>query len=201
MFGIACFQSASKVTHLSKVVFFDSMEEIEVKILNIDGPKVEEKLVSLGAKKVFDGEIESLFFDFKNRAIAKSKNVIRLRREGAKSVLTFKKFLSNEAVKDVEEVEVAVSDLTKMKRILEFLGLSTTSSTRKHRVSYSLGKVNFDIDKYKQQYAHIPEFLEIEAEDAGTIHKYANLLGFTREDCVPWSTEQLVSYYSKKTSK
>jgi adenylate cyclase class 2 len=177
------------------------MEEIEVKILNVDGRQVEEKLIRLGAKKVFDGDIESLFFDFRNHAIIKARNLVRLRREGNKTILTFKKFLSNKAVKDVEEVEVVVSDMAKMKRILEFLGLSETSRMQKHRVSFSLGQVHFDIDKYKGQYAYIPEFLEIEAEDADTIHKYAKLLGFTIEDCLPWSTEELANYYSRKASK
>ncbi|MGD0160073.1 MAG: class IV adenylate cyclase [Candidatus Bathyarchaeia archaeon] len=177
------------------------MEEIEVKILNVDGRQVEEKLIRLGAKKVFDGEIESLFFDFEDSAMSKAKNVVRLRREDNKTILTFKKFLSNKAVKDVEEIGVVVSDMAKAKKILEFLGLSTTSSTKKDRLSYSLGQVHFDIDKYKGEHAYIPEFLEIEAEDADTIHKYAKLLGFSIKDCLPWSTEELVSYYSRKTSK
>jgi len=174
------------------------MEEIEVKILNVDRHQVEKKLIRLGAKKMFDGEIESLFFDFRNHAIIKAGNLVRLRREGDVTILTFKKFLSNKAVKDVEEVEVVVSDMARMKSILEFLGLSKTSSMQKHRVSYNLGQVHFDIDKYKGQYAYIPEFLEIEAEDADTIHKCAKLLGFTTEDCLPWSTEELVNYYSGK---
>ena len=177
------------------------MEEIEVKILKVDRRQIEEKLVRLGANKVFDGQIESVFFDFKNHAIAKVRNLLRLRREDDKTILTFKKFLGNRAVKEVEEVEVIVSDIAKMKRILEFLGLSETSSMEKHRVSYCIDQVRFDIDKYKRQYAYIPEFLEIEAEGAETIHKYAKLLGFTVGDCLPWSTEELVKYYSGKTSK
>jgi predicted adenylyl cyclase CyaB len=176
------------------------MEEIEVKILNIDRRQVEDQLRRLGAKKVFDGEIESFFFDFKNHAMIQARNVVRLRREGDEAILAFKKFLSNEAVKTVEEVEVGVSDMEKMEKILEFLGLSITSSMHKHRVSYRLGHVHFDLDKYEKEHAYIPEFLEIEAEDADTIHEYAKQLGFTFEDCLPWSTEELVNYYSKKRS-
>ena len=177
------------------------MEEIEVKILNVDGRQVERKLILLGAEKVFDGEVETFFFDFKNHAMIKAKNLVRLRRESDRTLLTFKKFLSNEEVKAVEEYEVVVSDMEKMKRILEFLGLSMTQSMQKHRASYRLDQVHFDLDRYEREYAHIPEFLEIEANDASTIHKYAKLLGFTVEDCLPWSTEDLVNYYSRKTSK
>src|SRR5208337_4315563 len=99
------------ITHLSYSLFpLESMQEIEVKILNVDGRQIKEKLIHLGAKKVFDGEIETFFFDFKNQAMVKARNVIRLRREGDTTVLTFKKFLSNEDVKAVEEFEVVVSD-------------------------------------------------------------------------------------------
>ena len=48
----------------------------------------------------------------------------------------------------------------------------------KHRVSYRLDKLRFDIDRYFGSYAYIPEFMEIEAENVDLIHKYAALLGF-----------------------
>lgn len=41
------------------------MEEIEVKILEVNRTKIERTLAGLGAKKVFDGNLETLFFDFK----------------------------------------------------------------------------------------------------------------------------------------
>ena len=177
------------------------MQEIEVKILNVDRRRIERTLTSLGAEKMFDGHVETLLFDFKNRALAKAKNLIRLRKEDDKTVLTFKKFLGNEAAKTVEEYEVVVSDIENMKKILESLGLSVTESMQKHRVSYRLSRAHFDIDRYEREYAYIPEFMEIEAESIETLHKYAKLLGFTTEDCLPWSTEDLVNYYTKKTSK
>ena len=177
------------------------MQEIEVKILNVDRQRIEERLLSLGAEKVFDGHIENLFFDFKNRALAEAKNLVRLRKEDDKAVLTFKKFLGNKAAKTAEEYEVAVSDMENMKKILESLGLSMTEEMQKHRVSYRLSRTQFDIDKYEREYGYIPEFLEIEAESIDTIHKYAKLLGFTIDDCLPWSTKDLVKYYTMKTSK
>jgi adenylate cyclase class IV len=85
-----------------------------------------------------------------------------------------------------------------MKKILESLGLSVTESTRKHRVSYDLKRAHFDFDEYKGEYAYIPEFLEIEAESIASIHKYAGLLGFGPEKCLPWSTKDITKYYSSK---
>ena len=88
-----------------------------------------------------------------------------------------------------------------MKKILENLGLTVTESMEKHRVSYTLDHVRFDIDRYFGSYGYIPEFMEIEAKNIGLIHKYAELLGFKAKDCLPWSTNELIQHYSIKKSE
>jgi adenylate cyclase class IV len=65
-----------------------------------------------------------------------------------------------------------------MQAILQDLGLSATESMKKHRVSYQLDDVHFDFDQYLDEYAFIPEFMEIEAKNASTIRQYAKKLGF-----------------------
>ena len=177
------------------------MRELEVKILEVNGDRIEEILANLGAKRVFDGKIETLLFDFKDGAIAKAKNVLRLRNEKNKAELTYKKVLDNKEVKVAEEYSVEVSDLERMKKILEHLGLSVVESMQKHRVSYSLDCLHFDIDRYTGDYSYIPELLEIEAENIDLIHKYAEILGFKAKDCLPWSTNDLIHYYSSKKGK
>ncbi len=116
------------------------MNEIEVKILNIHRLKVEESLLRLGAVKIFDGEASALFFDFKDCSIAKSHSVIRLRKEGDLTMLTFKKVLSKQGAKVAQESSVEVSDLFEMKKILENLGLSITGSTQKRRSKEDSGR-------------------------------------------------------------
>ncbi len=177
------------------------MKEVEVKILEGDRIRIEKTLTSLGGKKIFDGDIQTLFFDFKNRAIIKSKNVLRLRREQNKTELTYKKVSVTKAAKVAEEYSVEVSNLEMMKKILENLGLSITESMKKHRVSFVLDHVRFDIDRYTDDYGYIPEFLEIEAENNDLIRKYAALLGFEDKDCLPWSTSELIHHYTFKKSK
>ena len=172
------------------------MKEVEVKILEIDRKKVEETLSHLGAKKVFDGEIQTLFLDFPDRRIIKAKDVLRLRREGSKAELTYKKVRFTQSSKTAEEYSVEVSNLETTKLILENLGLNVTESMEKHRLSYKLEAARFDIDRYFGSYGFIPEFMEIEAQDTGLIHKYAGLLGFKPEDCLPWSTTELIQHYS-----
>ncbi len=174
------------------------MKEIEAKILQINKEKIEAALASLGATKVFDGEIQTFFFDFKDSSIVKAKNVLRLRKEQDKTELSFKKIKITQTAKVAEEYSVEVSDLEMTEKILESLGLQVTENMQKLRVSYLLDNGRFDIDRYLDKYAFIPEFLEIEAENESAIHIFAGLLGFKPEDCLPWSTNELISYYSPK---
>ena len=177
------------------------MQETEVKILEVNRKKIEQTLNGLGAKKVFDGDIQTLFFDFEDGRIVKAKDVLRLRREQDKTEVTYKKVHVTQTVKKAQEYTVEVSNMEVMKEILENLGLTATESMQKHRVSYTLDHVRFDIDRYFGSYDYIPEFMEIESENIGLIHKYAELLGFKAEDCLPWSTNELIQHYSIKKSK
>jgi predicted adenylyl cyclase CyaB len=177
------------------------MQETEVKILEVDRKKIEQTLTGLGAKKVFDGDIQTLLFDFEDGRIVKAKDVLRLRKEQDKTEVTYKKVYATQTAKEAQEYTVEVSNVEIMKKILENLGLTVTESMEKHRVSYTLDHVRFDIDRYFGSYGYIPEFMEIEAEDTGLIHKYAELLGFKAKDCLPWSTNELIQHYSIKKSK
>lgn len=174
------------------------MEEIEVKILEVNRTTVEKTLAGLGARKVFDGDIETLFFDFQEGTIIKQKNVLRLRKEQDKIELTYKKVHVTQKAKTAEEYSVEVSSLETMEKILENLGLSIIDRTQKHRVSYTLDGARFDFDRYSGDYGYIPEFLEIEAKSIDLLYKYAELLGFKAKDCLPWSTTDLIKHYSQK---
>ncbi len=171
------------------------MHEIEVKILEVNRKEVEAKLVQFGAKKVFEGELNAVMFDFEDERIKNAKDLLRLRKAGNKVILTYKKFTGISDVKDLKEIEVDVSDFNKMKAMLEELGLAVVESTRKTRISYQLEGVHFDFDKYLDENIFIPELLEIEAEDNIVLHKYINLLGFERKDCKPWNFFEVKEYY------
>jgi adenylate cyclase, class 2 len=177
------------------------MKETEVKILEVNRQKIEEKLTPLNAKKIFDGNIQTLFLDFKDAAIVKQGNLLRLRKNTQKTELTYKNVKHMQTVKIAEEYSVEVSDLETMLRILQNLGLNVTGCMEKHRLSYKLENAQFDIDQYTGDYAFIPEFLEIEAENISQIYKYAEVLGFKPKDCLPWSTEEVIQHYTKMKEK
>ena len=171
-------------------------KEIEIKILGIDRSSLVERLISLGAEKVFDDEIHALYYDFPDNSIRRKGCTLRLRREGEKSVFTLKKDLESTEAKIREEHEIEVSDFAGMKRLLETLGMNAWLDMKKHRTSYKLKGVRFEIDAYHDAYSYIPQFLEIEGHDIETIYAYAELLGFKKNDCKPWDILQVAAYYS-----
>jgi adenylate cyclase class 2 len=175
--------------------------ETEIKILEIDRKKLEKKLRSLGAKKLFDDEIHALYYDTADRSIRRQKGTFRLRREGGISVLTFKAHVDNSAAKVREETEVTVSDFDAMRSILKSIGFSPWLEMKKHRTTYTLPGFHFEFDRYTGEFGFIPEFLEIEGPDTKAIYESAAALGFSKEDCRPWDALQVAEYYSARKKR
>jgi adenylate cyclase class 2 len=173
------------------------MQEIEVKILEIDPADLCRKLEALGAQKSFDGEMSAIFFDFPDGSIRNAGDVLRLRAEGDTSVLAYKKHISREGAKVMAEYETVVSEPHSMLEILRALGLSRIAGTRKHRIEYRLGDAHLVIDDYHDELAYIPPFLEIEAPGKDQLSALAQQLGFRPEDCLNWDTYDLVKHYGK----
>jgi adenylate cyclase class 2 len=175
-----------------------NMKEIEVKILEVDRDALEARLVILGAEKIFDGPMHGFIFDDEERSIKKSGKLIRLRKEGDKVILALKIKNDSKRAKSAEELEVEVDDFDTMKVIIENMGLNVIHDLKKHRVEYEVDDVRFAFDKYEGDYSHIPEFLEIEAEDEDILFRYVKLLGFSESDCKAWSGWDVFEHYKKK---
>jgi predicted adenylyl cyclase CyaB len=176
---------------------FNCVKEVEVKILEINKQKVVDTLVKLNADKVFDDDILTIFLDFDDCQIHKRRDVLRLRQEGSNAELTYKEIKFSSTAKTAQEYTIKLSDLESTITILQKIGLSITQEMKKHRLSYKIGDVRFDIDRYVGEFGFIPEFLEIEGSTK-EIKKYAGMLGFQEKDCLPWSTDELIAHYTKK---
>lgn len=174
------------------------MHEIEVKILGIDMAAVTAKLIALGARKTFDNEIHALYFDTPDSALRRKGTTLRLRREGRRAVLAVKRDISDDGAKVREEQEIEVSDFDTGRSMLASLGLGVWLEMKKHRVSFELSGLHFELDRYNDEYAYIPEFLEIEGPSLGVIHEYAAMLGFAAEDCRPWDAVDIARHYAER---
>lgn len=130
------------------------MNEIEVKILDIDGESIRRKLEVMGAQKKFEGTIVAHFFRGPNG------KKIRLRQMGDTCYVTAKQKVGSDRMLHNEEYEVETSDFGAMAKILEIAGLEKYGGSIKTRVSYILGDITFDLDNYPG----IPEYVEVEAQ-------------------------------------
>jgi adenylate cyclase class 2 len=169
------------------------MEEIEVKVLEIDKEKVVKKLLDLGAEKVFEGDIYALTYDFEDEYLTKSNSLIRLRKKGEKVFLTYKKGISTEGAKIMKELESEVGDFDDMNEMLNELNLKPIKEYKKKRTTYKLGDVLFEIDEYKG----IPAYLEIEAPSVDVINKYIDKLGIDKNKVKSWTGKELLEHYNK----
>lgn len=179
-----------------RVVF--TMKEIELKVLDIDREQLEKKIVDLGAQKVFDGVVITQFYDFPDGSIQKAKDLIRLRLKGDAAFITYKRFIDRDDVKARDEFEVQVSDFDTADEILRGLGLNKTLRIMKERVSYRLDDVQFEFDRHLDEYAFIPDFLEIEGKAFGVVERYCELLGIAKNALKPWSFFDVADFYKKE---
>ncbi len=173
------------------------MKEIEVKILDINRQEIETKLIELGAKKIFEGELEAIFFDNKESSIRTSKQTFRLRKEENKIFITHKKIIPSKDLKIRDETEIEVSDFEVARKLICAIGFKEISTSKKRRISYKLNNVKIEFDKLLDDQDFVPEFLELESENEESIFEFANILGFKKEDCKAWTGKDVINYYSK----
>ncbi|TAE60170.1 MAG: class IV adenylate cyclase [Bacteroidetes bacterium] len=173
------------------------MLEVEVKILEIRREEVEQRLLSLGAVKTFDGEMYALFYDRPDGSLSARGDVLRLRREGDSTALVYKSPVSREGAKIMQEYETTVGSLEVVHQILEQLDIRPIKKTRKFRTQYDLSGVHIAIDDYQDEMEAIPVFMEIEAPELQSLTQTAALLGFGPDQFLTWSTYELAQHYLK----
>jgi adenylate cyclase class 2 len=166
------------------------MRETEVKILEVDKTMLEKKLKKLGAKKVFEGKLTAILFKSKQ----KPELIIRLRKSANQTQFTVKKIITQKDAKIADEKEIDIIDFEKMHEILLMLGLKQKGKLSKYRVSYELGNIRFDFDKYPG----VPCFLEVEAENKNELKKGVRLLGIDYSETKTWITSDIFKHYHKK---
>lgn len=171
------------------------MNEIEVKVLEVNRALLEEKILAQGGRLSFEEELRAVFFDDAEGSIIQSGGVLRLRQEGESTKLTHKLPVSSERVKIMDEKEVEVDCFDTMESILKALGYIPQLSLRKTRAEFSFLGQHLVFDQYHDQLSHIPEFLEIESETEDKLWLVMDQLGIDRDQARPWSTLDLMAHY------
>lgn len=171
--------------------------ELESKILEVDKSKLIDSLVELGAIKVFDAEMEAVYY-FKDGVID-TNSALRLRREDTEVVLAYKSKLNVSGIsKSFNEIEVIVNDFDQMNKILISLGFQIYNTNKKKRISYKINETRFEIDEYLDNDSNIPIFLEIETTSDILINEYISKLKLSQNKIVNYNFFELKKYYENK---
>ncbi len=169
------------------------MEEKEVKFLDINPEEIQEKLKAIGAEKTGEYFYRRRVFDYPDLRLDKQGAWVRVRDEGDKTVLNFKRRLGIKAhdgtVSDegMEEIEVEVGDFEKTTAILLKIGLIEKFYQENRRIRWQKGNVEFDIDTWPK----LKPYLEIEAPTWEEIDEAIGMLGLNPEDKKIFSTQQV----------
>ncbi len=140
------------------------MHEIETKVLEVDAKKIEKTLKSLGAKEIQNTRLVVDWYGPKEITHnGDDPYFLRVRSYSSshgKIEVTCKwnKKISGKTVQ-CDEVDLLVDSHDKTKSLFESIGLENYAHQEKKRISWKLGKVQFDLDIYPG----MPAFLEIEA--------------------------------------
>lgn len=170
-----------------------AMEEIEVKFLDIDVPKIEAKLHEIGAAKMFDRIYRRKVYDYPDLRLNAQHAWVRVRDEGDKVTFGFKQRTgtssSDGSSNDggMDEVEVEVSDFEKTALLLEKIGLKRKFYEENRRIRWIKGDIEFDIDHWPL----INPYLEIEAKSWDQIDEAIKLLGLDPADKKVFSAYQV----------
>lgn len=169
------------------------MEEKEVKFLNINPEKIQEKLKLIGAEKIGEFFYRRRVFDYPDLRFNKEGAWVRLRDEGKRITLAFKKRLGVQthdgttSDEGMEEIEIEVSDFEKTALLLQKLGFMEKFYEEQKRTQWKKDGVEFDIDLWPG----LEPYLEIEAPSWEEVDMAIRLLGLNPEDKKIFSTNQV----------
>ena len=172
------------------------MEEIEVKVLGIDTGEVIPQLVSMGAKKLFEGVIHSAYYDTSGNHDA-TRPIVRVRKKGGQCHVTLKLRKDDPDARVSDEYEIEVDDYEGARKLFRNLGYREFATDTRRRTSYRVWNSSIEIDEHEG----IPAFLEIESPDKDELKTLVEALGFSYGQALSWTTKDVLNHYQKYPSK
>lgn len=139
-------------------------KEVEIKFKINDLEEIKNKLKEIGAKDMGRVLEHNEKFDNKSGLIGQRGSLLRLRQD-EKARLTLKLYIGRDRFKEMEELEVEVSDFQTVKSILEYLGYRPKWVYEKYRHTFIYKDVEVVIDELPID----ENYIEIEGEKDGIL--------------------------------
>lgn len=163
------------------------MQEIEVKILNINIPELKKKLDKIHAKIVKSENQINKIFDFPDRKLIINHGYARIRivedllKNMTVNYMTTKKLISHTEFKIMSENETEIKNADEGEKIFTALGLELVQTILKYRESYKYENTLIEIDINDKSFCPFP-YIEIESPTEEELKKTVELLGYTMKD-------------------
>ncbi|EYE89044.1 adenylate cyclase [Fervidicella metallireducens AeB] len=171
------------------------MNEIEVKVLDVDIETIKKKIVELKGvlikKEYQENYIYSLPMHLNNR-----NGYIRIRRthdllkDTYENILCIKKIISQDDFRITEENEVTVSSIEDCKNFLEALEVKFFRKQNKYRESYLLSDSLIEIDEWDKDIFPDP-YIEIEAKTPEILESILAALSIPKEKTTSLTLEEI----------
>lgn len=167
------------------------MEEIEVKVLNIDKKDILEKIALVNGKLIKKEFQENHMFQEKG-------GYVRIRRSTSfldqkeKIIITSKELISKNKFKISKEIEFQSYEFENAKLFLESLGLKKYRLDEKYRESYELEEGLIEIDTW----AGIPTYLEVEADSEKKVEVILEKIGYSLEDSTSMTLKEIMGKFN-----
>lgn len=169
--------------------------ELEVKVLGIDLDQVEEKIISLGGILIAKEKQINTLIDSNDRPIKSTVDAyLRIREtedlldNKESTVLTLKKNINKDGLRDNIELNTEIKDREMMLEILKDLGFDKIEVGYKERKSYELMGARLDLDCWDKETYPFP-YMEIEVKDRKYLNEVTKALGIPQENI---STKSIV---------
>jgi adenylate cyclase, class 2 len=163
------------------------MLEVEVKFRGADRAATVAALLEMGAQLVEDRTDADLYFRAPDRDLKATDEAFRLRRMGAKSVLTYKGPRRDTDTKTRTEIEVPLAPgaeaAERAEQLFAALGYTPVTTVRKKRRVYQLTRDDFHCEACFDAVEGVGEFVELEivAEEADYERAKAAVLALAAE--------------------
>jgi adenylate cyclase class 2 len=147
--------------------------EIEVKFLEIDKPKLIEKLKSLGASDLGEELLTQKIFRDKAGKWKNEGKFARIRMTSKGIVFTYK-HVENRTATGTIEIEFEITQPDKLEAFLIAMDLELVHESEKRRHKFRTDNIIVDIDTWPK----IPTFVELEGPTEESIKNLTSKLGF-----------------------
>ena len=174
------------------------MNEIEVKIIEINIDEIIDKLESFGAKAVKNEHQINTIYDFEDLRLHSKKGYARIRevedniKNEKRAYMTTKKMISQEKYKEMEENETIIKDAKEGHNIFKSLDLIVRKILIKDRISYQYKNSLIEIDNVSHDEYPFP-LLEIETQHEDELKEIVELLGYTMADTTSLTMAEIVA--------